>query len=166
VASEDNKPEGIPEKDRVPLKQKVAYGMGVVSDHYATVCLSVFFIPFFSDFLKISATFVGGAMAFARIWDAFTDPFVGTWSDRSQTRFGRRRPFIMGGVILTGLCYPLIWLASPDWSATATLTFLVIILLVYYTCYSLFSVPYESLGSELTPNYEERTNIYVIRSYV
>jgi len=144
----------------------VAYALGVVSDHYATVCLMVFLVPFFSDFLKIGASLVGLAMAVARIWDAFTDPLVGAISDRSKSRFGRRKPFIFVGVILTGCCFPLLWLASPAWSPNAIFAYLLCALLVFFTCYSIFSVPYESLGSELTPNYQERTNVFVVRSYV
>ena len=140
--------------------------MGVVSDHYAMVCLSVFFMPFFNDFLKVSATMVGLAMALARVWDAFTDPFVGALSDRCQSRFGRRKPFILIGSLLTGLFFPFIWLASPNWEPNTIFLYICVILLIYYTFYSIFSVPYESLGSELTPNYQERTNVYVVRSYV
>lgn len=152
--------------DQVPLKQKIAYAMGVVSDHYAMVCLSVFFMPFFNDFLKVSATLVGLAMALARIWDAFTDPFVGALSDSCKSKYGRRKPFIFTGSILTGLFFPFIWLASPEWESTTIFAYICVILLIYYTFYSIFSVPYESLGSELTPNYSERTNVYVVRSYV
>ncbi len=152
--------------DKVPVSQKIAYGMGVVSDHYATVCLSIFFIPFFTDFLSLSATLVGATMALARVWDAFTDPFVGAWSDQCQSKYGRRKPFIFVGVIATGLCFPLIWQASPDWSDTVSTVFLIGVLLLFYTCYSFFSVPYESLGAELTPDYKERTNIFVVRTYV
>lgn len=157
---------GKTEADLVPLKQKIAYAMGVVSDHYAMLSLSVFFMPFFNDFLKISASLVGLAMALARVWDAFTDPFVGALSDRCKSRFGRRKPFILAGSVLTGLFFPFIWLASPNWGPTAIFAYVCVILLIYYTFYSIFSVPYESLGSELTPNYSERTNVYVVRSYV
>lgn len=159
--------EAITSEDKVPLYQKIAYGMGVVSDHYANVMIAyIFFLPFFNDMLKVPAAVVTLALALARIWDAFTDPLVGSISDKWKSKFGRRKPFIITGALLTGLFFPIIWLASPDWSQNAIVTYLVLSLLLFYTFYSIFSVPYESLGTELTANYKERTNIFVVRSYV
>jgi GPH family glycoside/pentoside/hexuronide:cation symporter len=153
--------------DRIPLKQKIAYSMGVVSDHYANVCLAwIFITPFFVDFLGLGASVVGLALAAARCWDAFTDPLVGRISDRSTNRFGRRKPFIFVGAILTGLLFPTIWMVPDAWSTTATTVYLFVVLMIFYSVYSIFSVPYEALGSELTPDYGERSKIFVVRKYV
>ncbi|MGC6455583.1 MAG: MFS transporter [Coraliomargaritaceae bacterium] len=157
----------IQAEDRVPIWQKMAYGMGVVSDHYANVTIAyMFFLPFFNDFLKVPATIVTGALALARIWDAFTDPLVGSISDKWRSKFGRRKPFIIVGALLTGLFFPLIWMASPDWNQNVIVAYLVVSLLLFYSFYSIFSVPYESLGTELTADYKERTHIFVVRTYV
>ncbi|VGO23490.1 MFS transporter [Pontiella sulfatireligans] len=153
-------------EDRVPFGQKFAYSMGVVSDHYANVCLSMFMTAFFVDFLKLGAAMVGYAMGTARCWDAFTDPVVGTLSDRSKSRFGRRKPFIFVGAILTGLFFPVIWMVPEGWAPAAISAYLFIALLIFYTFYSIFSVPYEALGAELTPDYKERSSIFVVRSVV
>ncbi len=153
-------------EDRVPLGQKLAYGMGVVSDHYATVCLASFLTAFFVDFMKLGAAIVGYAMGTARCWDAFTDPMVGTLSDRSKSKWGRRKPFVFVGAILTGSFFPVIWMAPESWTSTAITIYLFAALLIYYTFYSVFSVPYEALGAELTPDYKERNSIFVVRSYV
>ncbi|MEM6886132.1 MAG: MFS transporter [Verrucomicrobiota bacterium] len=159
--------EAVKPEDKVPFWQKVSYGMGVVSDHYANVMIAyIFFLPFFNDMLKVPATIVTGALALARVWDAFTDPLVGAISDKWKSKFGRRKPFIITGAVLTGLLFPIIWLASPDWGQNTIVVYLVLSLLLFYTFYSIFSVPYESLGTELTANYKERTNIFVVRSYV
>ncbi|MGJ8639694.1 MAG: MFS transporter [Opitutaceae bacterium] len=159
--------EAVKTEDKVPLYQKMAYGMGVVSDHYANVMIAyIFFLPFFNDMLKVPAVIVTSALALARVWDAFTDPLVGAISDKWKSKYGRRKPFIITGALLTGLFFPVIWLASPDWSQNVIVAYLVVSLLLFYTFYSIFSVPYESLGTELTANYKERTNIFVVRSYV
>jgi len=164
---EEDKTKRIEAEDKVPLYQKIAYGMGVVSDHYANVMIAyIFFLPFFNDMLKVPAATVSLALALARVWDAFTDPLVGAISDKWKSKFGRRKPFIIVGALLTGLFFPIIWLASPDWSQNTIVVYLVVSLLLFYTFYSIFSVPYESLGTELTANYKERTNIFVVRSYV
>ncbi|MDZ8120529.1 MFS transporter [Pontiella agarivorans] len=157
----------IQSEDRVLLHQKVAYGLGVVSDHFANVSIVyLFFLPFFNDFLKVPASIVTGALALARLWDAISDPLVGSISDKWTSKFGRRKPFVITGAILTGLFYPVIWLASPDWNQSVVVAYLVGALLLFFTFYSVFSVPYESLGTELTADYNERTNIFVVRSYM
>ena len=158
--------EEIRTEDRVPVRQKLAYSMGIVSDHYATVCLTMFINAFFVDFLKLGASVVGYAQGTGRCWDAFTDPLVGRLSDRSQSRFGRRKPFILVGAILTGLCFPLIWMVPETWSREAITIYLFAALILFYSCYSVFSVPYEALGAELTPGYKERSRVFVVRTYV
>lgn len=154
-------------EDKVPLLEKIAYSMGVVSDHYANVCLAwIFMTPFFVDFLGLGATIVGLALGAARCWDAFTDPLVGRLSDGCKSRYGRRKPFIFVGAILTGLLFPVIWMVPESWSTQATTIYLFVALMLFYSVYSIFSVPYEALGSELTPDYSERSWIFIVRKYV
>ena len=155
------------QSDRVPLKQKISYSMGVVSDHYANNCLVwIFITPFFVDFLGLGAFVVGIALGAARCWDAFTDPMVGRLSDACKSRYGRRKPFIFVGAILTGLLFPVIWMVPETWSTTGITIYLFVALMLFYSVYSIFSVPYEALGSELTPDYNERSKIFVVRKYV
>ncbi|MEC8209598.1 MAG: MFS transporter [Verrucomicrobiota bacterium] len=155
------------QNDRVPLRQKISYSMGVVSDHYANVCLAwIFITPFFVDFLGLGASMVGLALAAARCWDALTDPLVWRLSDACKSPYGRRKPFIFVGAILTGLLFPVIWMVPETWSTTGTTIYLFVALILFYSVYSIFSVPYEALGSELTPDYDERSKIFVVRKYV
>lgn len=156
----------IAEKDRIPAHQKAAYGMGVVSDHYATYGLNSLALPVFNVILGLSPTLVSTALALARLWDAITDPVVGSLSDNCRSRYGRRRPYLFAGAILTGCFFPVIWLAPGSWDQTATFVYLCFALLIFYSCYSLMSVPYESLGMELTADYRERTNLYSVRTYI
>lgn len=159
-------PVHIPEGDRIPKDQKIAYGLGVVADHHAMVTLMMFALPFFQDEIGMKATFVGFIMMITRLWDAFNDPLIGSISDNWKGKNGRRKPFIKWGAILTGCAFPVLWLIPEGWGETGQNTYFVISLLLFYTFYSIFSVPYESLGAELTPNYEERTNVFAVRTYV
>ncbi len=156
----------IPEKDKISILQKFSYSMGIVSDHFAIYGLNQLMMPVFNVLLGLSPTLVSAALAIARLWDAVTDPFVGSLSDNCKSKRGRRKPFIIIGAIITGVAFPLIWLASDSWSEMTLFSYLCVSLLVLYTGYSIFSVPYESLGMELTPSYRERTNLYVFRSYI
>lgn len=174
--------------DRIPVGEKCAYSMGVVSDHFAQFSIHAFLFPFFNVALGVKPSVIGWAMGLARLWDAFNDPIVGNLSDNWRGRLGRRRPFLLLGALLTGLVFPLIWLMPADWASaeplavlpvprlfsgstldfevTPALVWLSVALVVYYTAYSLLSVPYESLGMELTPDYQERTNLFAFRTYI
>ena len=157
----------VAKHDKVPLRQKLAYSLGITADHYScNKGLNVFFLPFFNDMLGISAAALGVIQMLSRAWDAINDPLIGWLSDRSKSRFGRRRPFIFAGAILTGLTFPLLWLVPEGMSPMATYLAIGAGVMLLYTSYSLFSVPYESLGAELTPDYHERTNIFVVRMYI
>ena len=156
----------IPEEDRVPLKQKIAYGFGLSADHYAQFGISSLALPFFNILLGVPATMVSTALGFSRFWDAITDPLVGSISDNSRSKKGRRKPFLFWGAILTGLFFPIIWLAPESLSHNSTFIYLLVVFPLFYTFYSLMSVPYESLGMELTPNYNERTSVFTTRNYI
>ena len=154
------------DEDRVPLKQKFAYSSGLIADHYAQFGVAWLALPVYNILLGISPQLVTTALALARLWDAITDPVVGSISDNLKSRFGRRKPLIFVGAILTGIAFPLVWMVPEAWGETATFVYLCVAFLIFYTCYSLFSVPYESLGMELTPDYQERTRVYSIRFYI
>ena len=154
--------------DKVPLLEKISYGIGLASDHFATVSIMAFLMAFFTDFLNagIKATVVSTAIAVARLWDAFTDPAAGRISDGCRLKWGRRRPFILVGSLSMGLFFPVIWMVPATWSQWAINIWLFASVLIFYTLYSIFSVPYEALGAELTPDYRERTSVFVVRTYV
>ncbi|MGC6456434.1 MAG: MFS transporter [Coraliomargaritaceae bacterium] len=156
----------IPEKDRLPMKQKIAYGFGLSADHYAQFGISSLALPFYNILLGLSPTLVSTALAISRGWDAITDPMVGSISDNSKSPKGRRKPFLFWGSILTGLFFPVIWLAPQSMSEGSLFLYLILVFPLFYTFYSLMSVPYESLGMELTPNYKERTSIFTTRNYI
>ena len=153
-------------EDRVPLKQKFAYSSGLIADHYAQFGVAWLALPVYNILLGLSPGLVTTALAIARLWDAITDPVVGSFSDNLKSKFGRRKPLIFVGSILTGIAFPLVWMVPEAWGETATFVYLIVAFLIFYTCYSLFSVPYESLGMELTPDYQERTKVYSIRFYI
>jgi GPH family glycoside/pentoside/hexuronide:cation symporter len=100
-----------------------------------------------------------------RIWDAALNPLVGTWSDNTRSRWGRRRPWLIAGAVASGLAYPLVWFAPRDWSGDALSLWLLVSCLLLYTAFAAFSVPYMALGLELTPDTRERTRVQAWRTY-
>jgi GPH family glycoside/pentoside/hexuronide:cation symporter len=100
-----------------------------------------------------------------RIWDAVFDQVMGNISDNARTRWGRRRPFIVAGAILTGLTMPLIWWMPESLSHGQIFAWLLVGGIIFYTCFSIWAMPYYSLQLEMSPDYNERTNITAYRAY-
>ena len=115
--------------------------------------------PVYQMMLGVNPTMLGLVLAFPRLWDAFIDPLVGNWSDNARSRWGRRRPFIAFGAVTMAVAYGAIWMVSPEWSERGKLAWLLATTLVFYTCYAFYSVPYQSLTYEMSPDYDERTKV-------
>lgn len=146
--------------DRVPLFQKFAFAAGVNMDYMATgLLLTVLWLPYFNIGLGMSPTVLGVILMILRAWDAFTDPIVGNWSDNARTRWGRRRPFIFCGAILTALMYPAFWHMPATLGSFGRALWLTLVGMAFFACYTLWSMSYYSLQLELTPDYDERTRI-------
>lgn len=109
--------------------------------------------------LGINAFWVGIVLAIPLLWDAITDPIMGNFSDNFRSKYGRRRPFIFIGAILMGLTFASIWMIPMGWSDTGKLVWFLVTSLLFYTAYTIFSVPFIALTYEMTPDYEERTAV-------
>lgn len=120
--------------------------------------------PVYNVILGLNPAWVGYALASFRLWDAFTDPLAGYLTDRSASRWGRRKPFMLLGAVFCAVLFPLAWFASPAWSATGQITFFVAISLLYFTAHTIYAIPYQALGMELTPDYDDRTSLYTYRT--
>jgi GPH family glycoside/pentoside/hexuronide:cation symporter len=155
----------VPEKDRVPFWQKMAYGMGGPVEATAGWIPQGNLTPVFNIAMGLSPALLGGVLMVWRIWDALTDQIMGNISDNARTRWGRRRPFIVLGAILTGLTMPLIWwmpFGLPAWQMVA---WLVVTGMIFYTCFSIWAMPFYSIQLEMSPDYNERTNITAYRAF-
>ncbi|MFQ3577923.1 MAG: MFS transporter [Verrucomicrobiia bacterium] len=100
-----------------------------------------------------------------RLWDALTDPIMGWISDNTHTRWGRRRPYIFVGAILTGITFPLMWFFPRDAEQITILIWMAVTGLMLYTSLTIWAMPYHSLFLELSPDYHERTRINSYRFY-
>jgi GPH family glycoside/pentoside/hexuronide:cation symporter len=147
------------EVDKVSFKEKVALGAGYLAKFYGDNGVKSLTIPFYQMFLKVDPALLGLVLALPRFWDAITDPFVGKISDNYRSKFGRRKPIIVLGAILQAFAFGAIWMVPAGLSQTATIAYLTVTLLLFYTCFSIFSVPLMSLTYEMTADYQERTRV-------
>ncbi len=103
-------------RDRVPVPTKMAYSLGTALDMWGLWLYPSVGFAVFSIYLGVDAKWVGLAMTLIRLYDAFSDPWMGWISDNVRTKFGRRRPFILIAGVLCGLGLPILFSVSPYWS--------------------------------------------------
>ena len=153
----------ISKQDRVPLGQKIAYGLGGPVDILAIWILVSIAYPVFNMELQMSPTRVAVILMTLRLWDGIADPVMGWISDNTRSRWGRRRPFIFIGAILAAITYPLIWWFPMDLSHDKLMIWVIGFGILFYTCFTIWVVPFQSLLMEMTPDYDERTRVTSIR---
>ena len=149
---------------KVPLISKIAYGMGDVGCNFSWMFVGNFLMIFYTDVFGIGMGAVAALMLFSRFWDAINDPVIGALSDKTHTRWGRYRPWLLIAAPLTALVLIMTFWAHPDWSDTAKIVYMAItycILVLGYTC---VNIPYGTLCGAMTQNMEERAKINTFRS--
>ncbi len=157
-------PTAPPASERVPPGIRVAYGSSAFAENLAINSVNQLANPVFNLTLGVSPVLVGAAIALPRLWDAVMDPWIGNASDNLQSRWGRRRPFILIGALLTALCTAGIWFFPEDRSPLFYFGWLAVGSFLLSTAYSIFVVPYGALGLELTRDYHERTRLMGAKS--
>ncbi len=97
-------------------------------------------MPYFNIGLGIDPTKLGIVLMILQAWNAVLDPIMGNLSDNTRTRWGRRRPFLAVGAFLTAMVFPWLWRPPTVWGETGTLVYLVIVGMVFYTCFSCWAM--------------------------
>ena len=122
----------IAPEDKVSLGKKFLYGCGSFADMTFQWTLVAFALAIFNMELGYSAVLVGTVLAITRLWDAVTDPLMGSISDNFRGKFGRRRPFIGVGAVLAGVFFIAIWFIPSGLSNTTFfITFLSLNVLIF-----------------------------------
>ena len=160
-----NPPQTTRPEDRVSIGTKLAYGAGGMATLFLGHLPKNLATPIFVVTMGLSPSVVGFAMLVFRFYEALINPLTGWISDNTRSRWGRRRPYLFVGSILSGLFLPLMWFVSPGWSPHAQIAWFVCTGLVLYTVCSVFAMPYESLNLELTPDYNERTSVTSYKAF-
>ncbi len=142
----------------VPIKEKVAYGIGDLGNCIAYGAVGYYFVFFLTDVAGLPAEWAGYIFLIARIWDAVTDYAMGVISDNVNTRFGRRRPFILVGCIPFGITFALLWIV-PFESSGLLFAYYVSITILFNTAFTMVSIPYNAMLPDLSQNYDERTSL-------
>jgi sugar (glycoside-pentoside-hexuronide) transporter len=150
--------------NRIQIRKKIGYGFGDLGISISYFAVGFFFMFYLTDIVGMAPLLAGTVILIGKIWDGINDPFIGILSDRTKSRFGRKRVYILFGTIPFAISFILLWMLPP--SAEQWLQFLLATasLLFFTTAYSFVTVPYMALVPVMTRDYDERTQITGIRA--
>ncbi len=148
---------------KLTLPVKLAYGAGDFGAGLTSQFLSFFLLIFLTDVAGMRPVVAGSVLAVGKIWDAVNDPLVGMLSDRTNTRWGRRYPWIFLTAIPFGITYALIWIVPGFEKEWMNFWYYVGITAVFQMFFTTTNLPYSTLTAEMTQDYDERTSLTSFR---
>ena len=152
-------------KDKVPFLQKTAFGSGHLVLNLLPGALAVFM--FFLVTAYGMDPFLAGLLGgLPRIFDALTDPIMGFVSDNTKSKWGRRRPYILVGAVLSGILFALLFQMSEDNSVMFNFWYFLLMSLLFLVGNTMFATPLVGLGYEMTSDYNERTRLMAFANTV
>lgn len=153
-----------PSRKAAPLSRitKLAFGMGDLGPAIVAAINGFFLNAFLLEVAGVTPGNAAAIFLIVKIWDAINDPVIGTLTDRTNTRWGRRRPWLLFGAVPFALAYFLHWLV-PDVSAAGKFWYYLVVALLLDTAYTAVNVPYTAMTPELSDDYDERTSLNAYR---
>lgn len=149
--------------DRLPLRTRLGYGVGDLYGGGAFFIVSTLYLIFLTDVVGIRPALAGIIVFVARAWDAISDPLMGMISDRTRTRWGRRRPYFLWGIPFIVISYTLLWYPAALDAQWARFAYALFSYLFFSTVITMVMTPYNALASELTLDYDERSRLTSFR---
>ena len=147
---------------KIPLKEKLGYACGDVASNFYWRIFDVFLFIFFTDVFGISAATVGTMMLVTRLIDAFSDPMMGALADRTQTCFGKFRPYLLWG-ILPMIAAGILTFTVPDLDSQGKAIWAYASYILMMLAYTFINVPYGALLGVITDNTQDRTTLTSFR---
>ncbi len=140
------------------FKEKAAYGLGDFASSMFWKLFSIFLLFFYTDVFGITAAAVGTMFLVTRIWDAANDPLMGILCDRTNSKYGKFRPYLLYGALPFAIVGMLTF-STPDLSANGKLIYAYVTYTLMMMAYTAINVPYASLMGVMTNNTSERTSL-------
>ncbi len=159
-------PAGVRAEERLPFGVIVNYAAPTLGVGFMFFLVALYAMPFATDVLGISPGAMGTIFFVSRIWDAVTDPVAGYLSDRTNTRIGRRRPWIATSIVPVGAAFIAVFHPPAALDAGALVAWMAVGVIGFYTAMTIFIVPHTALGAELSEGYHDRTRIFATRHVV
>ena len=150
---------------KLTFREKLGYGLGDTACHFAWDMAGMFLFFYFTDVYGISAAMAGTIMLVARVWDAISDPLIGIISDRTQTKYGKFRPYMIWFAIPMGISLVLLF-TTPDFEETGKIIYAVAMYLLLSTTFTAVNLPYSALSGVMTADSAERTELNQYRFFL
>jgi len=151
--------------EKLSFWQKLGYGVGDFYGGGAATLISFFYLVFLTDVVRISPGLAGIVILVSKVYDSITDPFEGVISDRTRTKLGRRRPYLLAGIPLVFISFFTLFYPVTAESEIARFALVVAAYLFYSTVVSLVLLNYSALQAEMTLDYNERTSLATFRIF-
>jgi len=152
-------------EDIVPLGQKLAFGAGHLANQLFNAALVIFMVILILA-LNMDPLLAGLLAAIPRLLDALTDPIMGYVSDNTRSRWGRRKPYIFLGSVITGVAFMAMWQIYPENSQTYNFIYFLSMSIIFYIGYTIFATPLIGLSYEMTADYNERTRLMAVSQWM
>lgn len=143
---------------KLSIKEKIGYGLGDTASHFVWDMVGFWILIFYTDTFGISAAAAGTIMLVARVWDMISDPIMGVIADRTNTRWGKFRPYILWMALPYSILAVLTF-TTPDFGQTGKIIYAGVTYLLLMTVFTAINLPYSSLGAVMTSDSYERAGL-------
>jgi GPH family glycoside/pentoside/hexuronide:cation symporter len=151
--------------EKLSTKTKILYGAGDFGFSLTDTTIGVLYAIFLTDVIGIRAGNAAWVFLIGRIWDFVNDPVMGYISDRTRSRWGRRRPYLLFGFIPFAIAYTLLWIKPPITGDLGLVAYYALAYVIYDAAATAVYMPYFALTPELTLDYDERTKLTSYRMF-
>jgi GPH family glycoside/pentoside/hexuronide:cation symporter len=142
---------------RLTVTEKVGYGFGDLASNLFWQMFSIFIAKFYTDVFLLGAATMGTMLLVTRIFDSITDPLMGVLADRTNTRWGKFRPYLLWGAVPMALTAVLTF-TTPRFEGTARIVYAYLTMSLMMLAYTAINIPYSALLGVLTPDSKDRTS--------
>ena len=147
---------------RLSLITKIGWGFADAGVNAFVFIKAVVILAFMTQYMGVATSLAGLVTGLVVLTDMITDPIIGTWSDRTPTRFGRRRPFMIIGMVLMFVCTYLMFY-PPGFEGTAAALWVFVFYALASVGFTMVAVPYGAMATEMTESVSERTTLMGFR---
>ena len=151
--------------NKIPFNQKVAFGFGMLANQMFPAALGIFMVILVQS-LGMSPVLWGLIFFIPKLVDAITDPLMGFISDRTVSRWGKRRPYVFIGAIISGLSYMMMWQLSAENTEMYNFWYFLGWSCIFFIGMTIFSVPYVAMGYEMSSDFHERTRLMAVSQWI
>jgi glycoside/pentoside/hexuronide:cation symporter, GPH family len=143
---------------KLPVLEKIGYSLGDAAANFVFQTMILFQLNFYTDTVGIAADIAGYLLLVGRLWDAFFDPMIGVIADRTNTRWGKFRPWILWSALPWGIVMILAY-TTPSYNSTGKIIYACVTNMLLMTLYSVNNTPYSAMTGVMTGNVNERTSL-------